>query len=65
MQRGVLTKGDTIPYAFGLNLTTYRGLRVVTAPAANREVSHAWRWGSGRRGFGVKLSPPNLVSCGR
>ena len=29
LQRGVLTKGDTIPYAFGLTLATYRGLRVV------------------------------------
>ena len=26
--RGVLNKGDTIPYAFGNNVTTYRGLRV-------------------------------------
>jgi CubicO group peptidase (beta-lactamase class C family) len=26
--RGVLTKGDTLPYAFGNNVTTYRGLRV-------------------------------------
>ena len=26
--RGVLNRGDTIPYAFGNNVTTYRGLRV-------------------------------------
>jgi CubicO group peptidase (beta-lactamase class C family) len=26
--RGVLTKGDTIPYAFGNNVDSYRGLRV-------------------------------------
>lgn len=26
--RGVLNKGDTIPYAFGNNVTSYRGLRV-------------------------------------
>ncbi|HEY7236259.1 MAG TPA: serine hydrolase, partial [Gemmatimonadaceae bacterium] len=26
--RGVLNNGDTIPYAFGNNVTTYRGLRV-------------------------------------
>ena len=26
--RGVLAKGDTIPYAFGNNVATYRGLRV-------------------------------------
>ena len=26
--RGVLNKGDTIPYAFGNNVSTYRGLRV-------------------------------------
>jgi hypothetical protein len=26
--RGVLSRGDTIPYAFGNNVTTYRGLRV-------------------------------------
>jgi CubicO group peptidase (beta-lactamase class C family) len=26
--RGVLNKGDTIPYAFGNNVTAYRGLRV-------------------------------------
>lgn len=26
--RGVLVKGDTIPYAFGNNVATYRGLRV-------------------------------------
>ena len=25
--RGILNKGDTIPYAFGNNVTTYRGLR--------------------------------------
>lgn len=29
IQRGVLTKGDTIPYAFGLNITSYRGLRAI------------------------------------
>lgn len=29
VQRGVLAKGDTIPYAFGLNMTTYRGLRAI------------------------------------
>ena len=27
--RGVLTNGDTLPYAFGNNVTTYRGLRLV------------------------------------
>jgi CubicO group peptidase (beta-lactamase class C family) len=27
--RGVLTSGDTLPYAFGNNVTTYRGLRTV------------------------------------
>jgi CubicO group peptidase (beta-lactamase class C family) len=27
--RGVLTNGDTLPYAFGNNVTTYRGLRTV------------------------------------
>ena len=27
--RGVLTGGDTLPYAFGNNVTTYRGLRTV------------------------------------
>ena len=27
--RGVLTTGDTLPYAFGNNVTTYRGLRTV------------------------------------
>ena len=26
--RGVLNKGDTLPYAFGNNVTTYRGLKV-------------------------------------
>jgi CubicO group peptidase (beta-lactamase class C family) len=26
--RGILNRGDTIPYAFGNNVTTYRGLRV-------------------------------------
>jgi hypothetical protein len=26
--RGILSKGDTIPYAFGNNVTTYRGLHV-------------------------------------
>ncbi len=29
VQRGVLTKGDTIPYAFGLTVTSFRGLRVL------------------------------------
>jgi CubicO group peptidase (beta-lactamase class C family) len=29
VQRGVLTKGDTIPYAFGLNVSSYRGLRIL------------------------------------
>jgi CubicO group peptidase (beta-lactamase class C family) len=27
--RGVLTKGDTLPYAYGLNVGTYRGLRTI------------------------------------
>src|SRR5207253_6853097 len=26
--RAVLTKGDTLPYAFGNNVSTYRGLRI-------------------------------------
>lgn len=29
VQRGVLTKGDTISYAFGLTVTSFRGLRVL------------------------------------